>query len=670
MSTKYRDRLYDLSCLLLGITIIAELLFLIYVNLFKLGDMVDVDFARVLRHVMEMGDKRTIFLPYWDYITTAELDHSALFALPLYILTGNIMLSYGIANLINICLWCVILYRLTGFMELTKPYRLLAGALVFAVYDMGMLAYTNMLFFGAEHYTHKVMLPLMFVMLLLTPADKRHTAGNIILNVIFCILLLVTGISSGIYVFICGILPVIGYMIVRYFTGPIRNGSNTVSDKKYPVLSYEAVMCMMTVLITAAGLAICRINGVTPNSELAMFKSFDTVKSNIFSTFFDLMEMFRVFPERSVPVMSLTAVMSIVRMFIFAVVLIFGLRSVGKLTAAQCAEQLLISIFLWNYFILFVSGSQQRYHILGAVPLMLCAVGNLQALTVMEQTQKVQNIADDPDARILNWHAILYSAIAGALILLDMYQILWGSRQYLHREDYSRAVNAAVISFMEENDVDTAFSLYETGYGTEWLRIADKSRIYETYIPDTGEIISHDYYYSHRDRSAYGDRNALIATRSEFDACSEYIRDNYTLAGEAYNYDIYLSEHNPIDGMSGMLKGLDTVDLATAPGYEIQGDIGADGELVTKVTGNVLASPVFAIDTPCELVINYSKDKDTDFVVELYLDGSSVAKLSPDEEEGQLRYVFPEGGNWQFDIDRSGDGMLCIKSMDWTSVVK
>lgn len=674
MIAKYKDKIQRYTEYALMAVIVIELLFYVYANLFKLGSMVDVDFARVLRHVMEIGDKRTIFLPHWDYITTAELDHSAIFAIPIYMLTGNILISYGIANLINVAIWVTVLHKLLILTGVSRRYRLLATSLILTIFDFGMLAYTNMLFIGGEHYTQKVFLPLIFITLLLTRKEDRRAISTVSLCILYFILLFVTAVSSGIYVFICGILPVIIYMIFRFI----------LSGRTEDTLC-RMIMSACSVIITLSGIIVCKVNHVTPNSELAQFKSIETVRDNLFSTFLDLVEMFRIFPEKSIPVMSLGSVMSIVRLFLFAVILIFGLLSVGKIAATEIvkaqgmtsdsgdalgtdegsgyalyAEQLLISVFLWNYFILFVSGSQQRYHILGAVPLMICAVIRFAAY--------LKGLRTKEDQKSVTFDAgfLLYIAVVGAILLLNLYQVLWGSRQYFHREDYSRAVDDAVISFMEEHDAGSAFSLYESGYGTEWLRYADKTRTYETYLPDSGEVLNHDFYYSDRDRSSYTDRNVLIATEYEFDSCPSYIKDNYVLSGDALNYGLYLSEHNPIDGVAGPIEGMDTTDLVTAPGYEVNGDIDAAGHLTTDKTGEILISPSLEITMPCKWTLDYKADQGADSVVELYAGEELIDTVRLSEGEGSVSFDFPGNGSYGIVVNKTGSGRLTIGDMRFT----
>lgn len=651
MISKNKDRIRYYAELALIATIALELLFLIYANIFRLSDVIDVDFARVLRHVAEMGDKRMLFLPHWNYITTAELDHSAIFAIPIYIITGNIMLSYAIANLINIALWCAVLIRLLRLSGMSRICRLTAAAMILTLYDFGMLYYTNMLFIGAQHYTHKVLIPLIFITLILTPSGKGRNVGIISLAVLYYALLLITAVSSGIYVFICGIFPVIVLLIIDW----LIKGLNKETIRRI-------ILSATSVIVTMAGIIICKLNDVSPNSELAVIKSMPEIRQNLFSTFLDLTEMFRVFPVKSTPVMSLSTVMSIVRLFIFVIVLVFGLQSVGKTIATEHseglkisdigAEQLLISVFVWNYFILFISGSQQRYHLMGAIPLMICAAIG------------IGRFLDKKDEMGIN--TLLFGLIVAALLILNLYQIFWGSRQYFHREDYSKAVNGAIISYMEDNDVDTAFSVCETGYGTEWLRIADTTRSYETYVPETGEIVNHDFYHSAKDRSAYSDRNVLIAIGSDFDKCPEYIKNNYVLNGEAYDYGLYISETNPIDGIAGPLTGLEAIDLVTAPGYEVKGDIDVKGHLTTTEVGEILSSPVFYNEESCVWSMDYSADPGVNFMVELYDGDELTDRFKLSSEDKLADYILNPGRSYKIVIIKEDKGSLYIGDMRFT----
>ena len=46
--------------------LVIEFILLIYYNLFHIRDAVDQDYAKILRHVIEMANHHTLFLPNWE----------------------------------------------------------------------------------------------------------------------------------------------------------------------------------------------------------------------------------------------------------------------------------------------------------------------------------------------------------------------------------------------------------------------------------------------------------------------------------------------------------------------------------------------------------------------------------------------------------------------------
>ncbi len=86
----------------LCIIIAIEIFTIIYVNFRPLNGFIDQDYAKLARHVIEMGDKHKIFLPGWDYLTTGEFDCAALIDTPIYMLIGNVYKAFAVANIINV----------------------------------------------------------------------------------------------------------------------------------------------------------------------------------------------------------------------------------------------------------------------------------------------------------------------------------------------------------------------------------------------------------------------------------------------------------------------------------------------------------------------------------------------------------------------------------------
>ena len=79
-------------------------------NLFDTPRAVDSDSAKLFLHAMEIAENKTLLLPGWIYTTTLEIDTAMLPAIPIYLLTGNIYLSFGIANILILSFFlCIIL---------------------------------------------------------------------------------------------------------------------------------------------------------------------------------------------------------------------------------------------------------------------------------------------------------------------------------------------------------------------------------------------------------------------------------------------------------------------------------------------------------------------------------------------------------------------------------
>lgn len=198
----------------LGILLFLQFILTAYCNLFLLEKYIDCDTAKMFVHIREMWEQKEIFLTGWSYITTAEFDCGSLLALPLYGLTDNIFLAYGLANTIFCGLYIWTIFFLFRGQKIV--YSLLAGNLILIPYTMGMLDYFNMMFFNGTQYIIKTLCPLMLVAILLQIEREQNRAEKIRLSaetvffiVMFMVLLFVTSLSSGVYVMACGILPVI-----------------------------------------------------------------------------------------------------------------------------------------------------------------------------------------------------------------------------------------------------------------------------------------------------------------------------------------------------------------------------------------------------------------------------------------------------------------------------
>lgn len=173
--------------------------------------VMDFDAAKVYGNVMAMWHAKRLVLPGWSYLTTMELDCATLLLLPLYGLCGDIFLAVKITGVLLPVIWAAVILALCARLGQPRPVGCLAALLVLLPYQFGMLDYWNMLFLNAAQYSTKVMTPLLLIWLLLPPAGGRRTAADGAVLAAVLALEVCAGFSSGVYLPLCGILPVLLY---------------------------------------------------------------------------------------------------------------------------------------------------------------------------------------------------------------------------------------------------------------------------------------------------------------------------------------------------------------------------------------------------------------------------------------------------------------------------
>ncbi|HAG69375.1 MAG TPA: hypothetical protein DCL38_05320 [Lachnospiraceae bacterium] len=700
---KYRTEL------LLAAAVVLEILVLFYYNIFHLKDALDHDFAMVLRHVMEMGDRHTLFLKNWSYMSQGEMDEASLIALPLYMLTKNIWFSYCISGMVNILLWAWVIWRLTQLSGAGPAFRLLAMGLVFTAYDFGMLEYTNMLFFAGGYYVYKVLLPLLMMVIMLSDYRGKTRIPDIILAVIYHILLFFVGTASGTYSLLCGIFPVLIVFALCFILKAER--------KKHV---RWGLITLSTFLVTFTGVFI----GIWQDIPAYTYsiKSLEGVLTGLPLTFKDFLELLRVLTPYEERVSTLRGIIGLVHLLVAGFILLFGLPSIvnifglntyrrlrdnnedetgkteagtvsraavpaegfslmgseeisqdtgidraediaskvqaeDRLTSHEIINSGLISIALWNFTALALTFSMPRYHIMGAIPLMLSAAINFG--TILEKDKKTPA----PD---------LFLSLAGAvLIFVCLYTGFRAETEYFHAEERKLETVNTVLSVMDENGIDTAFTIGLTDLCAN-LRVADTSRekVFETYIPENGFVDNHIFYLSERDRSAFSEKNLILAKDGELETCPDYIRNSYEQVTQTGDYTIWVSDSNPIDGFAGLpLSDRSTsTDLPSACEMNTRGTIDENGYLHTEKKGTVLESPLFAGDGTRSFIFTCNYEAAADMYFEIFNEsGELIASYTLDKESSELSADFPGGAaNYRYAIRKEGKEPAVIKEIIFT----
>lgn len=350
----------------------VEFIFLAVANLSLQIERMDDDSADMYVHIMEMWRNRRLFIPGWFYASTLELDCASFFALPLYAVTGNIFLAYGISNILFMALLIWVLFQV--FHGKSAIYPLASAVLLLLPYKTGMLDYVNMLFVNGSQYIIKIMLPFLLVAILIRAEEGKHRAGKseIALWVLYGVFLFLTGCSSGAYVLVCGLFPV----FAGFFVYKLASGGR--------ILFQYWIYGMVTVALAVTGIAVNMLmkpetRGLQMNLIGIREMSFS---DNFFAIILGIYELFGGVAYQNIPVMSFQGINVLIRMgYVFLLLGVTvcaiwrALRGKGNLRSAMFS-----AMFVWNLFILLVcdtrygaSTSEYRYHLMGMVPVMCLA---------------------------------------------------------------------------------------------------------------------------------------------------------------------------------------------------------------------------------------------------------------------------------------------------------
>lgn len=616
--------LTDKSQYFFWLFVMIQTLFIIYLNLFESHTMIDYDGAKLYQHAVEMWNQKTPFISGWKYITTMELDCSLFFAVFFYGLTDNIFLSFGLSNILMVFAYISVIYKIVSRTEY-KKYAALAVALCLIPYEAGMLAYFNMLFFNGAQYGIKVLLPLLFLLILSTPGDRRRSKGNIAWIGLYFFLLFLTSMSSGIYVMMCGIAPLIVIFLLDLF----QDGG----FKKYG--RYHISLSALSIVTFLLGSGMLRLLGITARGNALMLTKAENMQLNFNADMLGLFQVLNAVASGDIPVLSLSGIIFLMKALLTGALLFVGcynLKFLFQPTTGINVKKYLSMMLPWNLFILlfvdtrYSAGNltmEYRYYLIAFIPLMI-----LFAIRIGEWLEKGAPV-------LRTWIGL---GLAGGVFILwaGSCKTVW---EYRGISQYVNDIHAYINTLDQE--VESVFFLPDE-QTPEMLRLIDDTRTYCAYSSGGGLVV-YDYYEYFIDRSSHGDQNLLFVYDWETpDMYLPYhISSQYEKIGSVRWFDVYYAPVNLFDSVSGFPTADRSTDFFYSPGYVINGNNSAiDDNGLLSVNGNGEEAVNSGILPPfeglCDLTLFYETDLSAD------ADSIGVLELR-DGDEVILSQVIPSG---------------------------
>lgn len=453
--------------IVLGAILLLQLIGIAYCNFALMENFVDADSSKVLMRVMKMWEHKSLVVPGWTHMTTMEWDCASMLALPLYGLTGNIFTAFGVANVLFALLYVGVMFVL--FSDKEPIYPILASNFVLVPYSLGMLAYFNMMFFGAAQYVIKVLVPLLIIAMLLayengTNVKKRVLAGFVLA------FSFITAASSGLYVVLVGVLP----LFVAYFA--------------YKLLKREKVG-LEIVSITVVDFVLSFV-GIILNNKLGSAKgnsmvliAVQDIYQNITSCLIGIWELLGgVSYELETPIVSVAGIRILVRSTFALLFVVCGIVASIRIIKKKgdLRITLLVSLIVWNLFILFHSRTsygcptyEYRYHLITVIPLMLLTT--LLLLEAFMKASKVQKFV---------------FGLVGVMALLVLNAVSF--HQVITAPDQN-AEYKQLVEYCDDLDAEYVY-LYGDSEGSEIARILSGNNKHYLMATDGGASVVYGYY--------------------------------------------------------------------------------------------------------------------------------------------------------------------------------
>ena len=594
----------------------------------------DHDSAKVLYHTMRMWEEKTLVIPGWKYMTTAEWDCSALPALLFYGMTGDILLSFAVTNIIHVCLYSWVLLSLLKNLGLRGKYACLTVCVILIPLELGMLSYANMLFYGAAQYIYKTLLPLWMLGLLTTPKGSWKKAGWYGQMLLFCALTFLTAASSGMYVFLCGLFPVMACTALFILR----------SEQIKPHLGRIAV-CMAACAMTLGGFVLQKALGLSTYADDMNLVLLDKFFPQLAANLMDLLRLARALPLQDVSLYTLGGIMYLVRFVFLVCILFLGLKGLkgwfgtegldsgdmpnGLLRYAGAA---LSGVFVWNFFIQQMTITSARYHLIGYVPLMIAA-GITFAIGTRNRSALIRFVR--------------FGCAAGALLLMMLG--CWSSI-FSAAGNYHKDYHAAVTEIAQAQGAGSIAFVNDSA-AAEMARVFDTERVYVSYFTSNRSLVNHDAYDYYDDRSALTDKHLLVATpMGGLSDLPGYMQGAYTKIGEVFGDTVYLADACYLDGKAGPMLRRSAVDYPFTQGYRFDTGMRERGIFDKGEERIILQSPAFESQPAAVRVTLHYQLKEGGAWLDMSLAGEAGERIALPQDKQQLEIQIPAGKEFSFSV--------------------
>ena len=359
--------------ILLCVGIVIQIGALAVFNLTRLPYESNYDSSCAYAQIVEMWRQKRILLKDWAYQTTLGIDSPVLLGVLFYGITKNAFTAFGLANIVTVIVYAFLFYDILKQADVAKNMRLLAVLFLLTPYSTGQLGYMPMLFTSAGSYAYKLLVPLLLIDILVRMHKGQEIKKYWYLILFASFFVFDTAFSSGEYILLCAILPLIGYEILHVLIG---NDIKQIFNKRLGFLILESAIYVVGIKV---GRRTGIIESVGSQMMLTKAKHFPSVIAKCLTGIFQL---FGGIPDyEDIPVTQTYGMMYLFRFFLAAVILASWIYLLKHLKENEKYKELvgmITCIFAVNLIVLIFANVNYatetfefRYHLISMIPMIL-----------------------------------------------------------------------------------------------------------------------------------------------------------------------------------------------------------------------------------------------------------------------------------------------------------
>ncbi len=359
--------------ILLCVGIVIQIGALAVFNLTRLPYESNYDSSCAYAQIVEMWRQKRILLKDWAYQTTLGIDSPVLLGALFYGITKNAFTAFGLANIVTVIVYAFLFYDILKQADVKKNMRLLAVLFLLTPYSTGQLGYMPMLFTSAGSYAYKLLVPLLLIDILVRMHKGQEIKKYWYLILFATFFVFDTAVSSGEYILLCAVLPLIGYEILHVLIG---NDIKQIFNKRLGFLILESAIYVVGIKV---GRRTGIIESVGSQMMLTKAKHFPSAIAKCLTGIFQL---FGGIPDyEDISVTQTYGLMYLFRFFLAAVILASWIYLLKHLKENEKYKELvgmITCIFAVNLIVLIFANVnyatktfEYRYHLISMIPMIL-----------------------------------------------------------------------------------------------------------------------------------------------------------------------------------------------------------------------------------------------------------------------------------------------------------